>query len=257
MTESVNKTYKFDRSLWNTYLNPRYMTKNPEGKKQYAKLASGEDTLYEKEQSEFAKSYRIAINGEFYSTDDVLEQEWLEKHPKFGTKITVYNPAKVHEDHMKVIKGTSQTIQALLALEESELRGLGYRIYGRSALSQDSNELKAMLIASANEDYEAIDKILNEKIENDFALIGVAMAKEIIYEARGGNEVKFKDTDEVIVTVRANERPIDALASFLQTGQGKEIKKIIFQKLSPVVVDEIVENQAEETKKAGRPAKAQ
>ena len=252
MTDTTSKTYRIDRSLWSTYLNPRYMTKNAEGKKQYARLAKGEDSIFEKEQSEFAKPDRIVINSEFYSTDDALEIEWLENHPDFGKKIFEYDPAAEHKAKMKVISGTTETMMAILALDETQARGIGYRKYGRSALKQDINELKGMLVASANENFAEINGLLNEKTENDFALIGVAMAKDIIYEGRGGNDVRFKDTDEVIVSVRANERPIDAVASFLQTGAGKEIKKIIFQKLSPVVVEEIIENETKGTR--GRPA---
>lgn len=243
MTDTQSKTYKFDSSLHWTYLNPRYLAKNEKGGRYYARLAKGEDTLVEKDQSEFAEPYRLFVDGELKTITDKTEQEWIENHPDFKKRITSYDPAKIHKQNIDAMVGTSKTMQRVFELQEYELRGVGYRKFGRNALEQDINELKGMFVAFANEDYEALDKLLDEKTETDFALVGVAMARDIIYEAKGGNEVRFKDTDEVITPVRANERPIDAMASFLQTGAGKEIKKIIFQKLQPIVVDEIVEKK--------------
>lgn len=243
MTDTQSKTYKFDSSLHWTYLNPRYLAKNEKGGRYYARLAKGEDTLVEKDQSEFAEPYRLFVDGELKTITDPIEQMWIEGHPDFNKRIIEYNPTKIHKDNIDKMIGTSKTMQRVFNLGESELRGVGYRKFGTKALSQDINELKAMFVAFADEDYQALDSLLDEQTETDFALVGIAMAKDIIYEAKGGNEVRFVDTDEVITPVRANERPIDAMASFLQTGAGKEIKKIIFQKLQPIVVDEIVEKK--------------
>lgn len=243
MTDTQAKTYKFDSSLHWTYLNPRYLAKNEKGGRYYARLAKGEDTLVEKDQSEFAEPYRLFVDGELKTITDKTEQEWIENHPDFKKRITSYDPAQTHTDNLNLMIGTSNTMQRIFALGESEIRGVGYRKFGTKALSQNINELKGMFVALANEDYQALDALLDEETETDFALVGIAMAKDIIYEAKGGNEVRFVDTDEVITPVRANERPIDAMASFLQTGAGKEIKKIIFQKLQPIVVEEIVEKK--------------
>ena len=243
MTDTQAKTYKFDGSLHWTYLNPRYLAQSDKGGRYYARLARGEETLVEKDQSEFAEPYRLFVDGELKTITDPMEQMWIEGHPDFNKRIIEYNPAKIHKANIDTMVGTSKTMQRVFNLGESELRGVGYRKFGTKALSQDINELKGMFVAFANEDYQALDSLLDEETETDFALVGIAMAKDIIYEAKGGNEVRFKDTDEVITPVRANERPIDAMASFLQTGAGKEIKKVIFQKQQPIVVDEIVEKK--------------
>lgn len=238
---SETKTYKIDQSLWFTWLKPTYEAKTESGKKVIKRLAKGEESLVMKEQSEFAKPYRLYMDGEYFATGDVLEQEWIENHPDYGDKITHYDPAKIHKDNVKALTFAAEVMGKIFKLEETEKRGVGYRIYGSSALSNDTNELTGMLVASANEDPEKVNTILDEKNETDFALIGVAMAKEIIKEEEFGNKVVFSDTGELITSVRKDERPIDALVDLFKTNEGRELKKIIFQKLRPVVVDEVTE----------------
>lgn len=238
---SETKTYKIDQSLWFTWLKPTYEGKTESGKKVIKRLAKGEESLVMKEQSEFAKPYRLYMDGEYFATNDLLEQEWIENNPKYGTKITHYDPAKIHKDNVKALTFAAEVMGKIFKLEETEKRGVGYRIYGSSALSNDTNELTGMLVASANEDPEKVNTILDEKNETDFALIGVAMAKEIIKEEEFGNKVVFSDTGELITSVRKDERPIDALVDLFKTNEGRELKKIIFQKLRPVVVDEITD----------------
>lgn len=238
---SETKTYKIDQSLWFTWLKPTYEGKTESGKKVIKRLAKGEESLVMKEQSEFAKPYRLYMDGEYFATGDVLEQEWIENHPDYGNKITHYNPAEIHENNVKQIEFAYKVVGRVIELDETEKRGVGYRLYGSSAISEDKNKLSGMLISSANEDPEAMDKILDEKTETDFALIGVAMAKEVIKEEEFGAKVVFSDTGELITSVRKEERPIDALADLFKTNEGRELKKIIFQKLRPVVVDEITD----------------
>lgn len=256
MTDTTSKTYKFSRELFFTYLSPRHLA-NKDGKRFYARLAKGEDSIVEKEQSEFAKPYRIYVDGEYKTITDKLEQEFLESSPSFGRDIMEYNPAAESQKRWEEIDYTTDVIVKVKTLDATEARGLGYRLFGRSALSENLTTLKAMLVSEVNEDAKKVDEILEEKSETDFALIGLAMAKDVISEAEFGTKVVFTDTNEVITNVRKGERPIDALADLFASKEGRELKAVIYQKLQPKVVDEITEKVDElpESKPAakGRP----
>lgn len=239
MENTVSKTYKFDHSLINTHLNPRYPV-HKGAESYWIRLVEGE-SLKEKEQSEFAKPYRLFISHEFMTIDNYNEQQYLEGRKDYGTRIQEYDKASEYKKDREQFNSLVDIWIKVRQLEETERRGLGYRLFGKPALSMSSAELENNIQAFVNTNAELVNKYLEEKQDTDYAVIGLAMSMEVITEAKAGSEVWFAETSEVITTVRSGQKPIDAVAEIFKTNEGKELKRRIYQMLQPEIVEEVVE----------------
>ncbi|MGK6342853.1 hypothetical protein ACMGDK_11475 [Chryseobacterium sp. DT-3] len=236
-SEQQNTILRFDKQLVKTHINPKHIV-TVDNKRVVYRLAKGEP-LAEKEQSEHAEPYRLYISSQEMIFDDNNEVEFLKSKPYFGSLITEYDPSAEHKKNNEIFNLTVDTFVKVRALEESEMRGIGYRLFGIDALKIDLKDLENRIQTKVNEDPEKVSKMLDEKNDTEYALIGLAMAKDIIHESDAGNTVRFTDTEELITSVAQHQNPIDSVAELFKSSEGREIKKRIYQKLQPSVVDDI------------------
>lgn len=249
--ENIAKTYKFDRGLINTHLASRHPVHK--GKDSYwVRLVEGE-SLKEKEQSEFAKPYRFFVDGEFMTVENYNEQEFLESRKDFGVRIVEFDKQAEYKKDRDSFNALVDLWVNIRQLEETDKRGLGYRLFGKSALSMDVNELQLDINSYANSNPEKVAEMLSEANDTDYAIIGLAMAMEVIEEAEAGSKVRFVETGELVTSVARGQVPIDAVAELFKTNEGRELKRRIYQLLQPQVADEVVEKAA--SKRATNTAK--
>lgn len=241
----AKKVYQFDRSMLNMILKADHEVKIGD-KKETWRLIEGDSELNIKKQSEKANPKRIRINTELVVFDDETEQKWIESRSDFGTKIRIYDKAKENEKTLKGVMSNMETVLRVSNLGKEEMIGLGYQVFGQSALNMIKEDggydgLKLKLLAKANMESDKLDELMDKEKNSSSTWWALAFAKGYIKEDQSGTEVAWGDDfgGSKIISVTVGVRPIDALTEYATTVEGASVKQLIGQKMVEKVVDKV------------------
>lgn len=239
----ANKIYQFDKSMLNMVLKADHEAVE-KGEKVTYRLVKGDSELNIKKQRDNAEPQRIRIDNELMNISDATTQRWLESKPYFGTKVKIYNKAKENEKALESVMANMNTVMKVSELNNEDLLGLGYQVFGQSALDMvkedgQYNGLKIKLLAKANMDSEYMEKLMDKEKNSSSTWWALAFAKGYIKEDESGTIVRWGDDfgGSKILNVTVGVRPIDALTDYATTEEGSAVKQLIGQKMVDTVVD--------------------
>lgn len=252
------KIYQFDKSLLNTMLNAKHEGLDKDGKKITYRLVKGDSELNLKKQREKAEPLSFRVYNTIIPVDDSTTQEWLESKPYYGRLIKEYDPVAENQTKVQEVKDNLKTVMKVMELNNYDLLGLGYQLFGQNALDkvrkekQDFSGLKIDVAAKANEDAALIEKLLSKE-NSTYTLFGLAFAKGIIKEDESGTVISWgEEGGSKIMSVTPGVKPLTAIVEYSSTTEGATVKQLIGQRMTDKAVDQ---KTTEATKpKAGRPA---
>lgn len=258
------KIYQFDKSLLNTMISPKHETLDKDGKKVTYRLVKGDAELNLKKQRDNAEPVSFMVHNTIIPIKDTTTQEWLESKPWYGRLCKEYDPVSENQTKIKEVKDNLKTVMKVMELGNYELLGLGYQLFGQSALDkvkrekQDFSGLKIDIAAKANEDPALIEKLLSKE-NSTYTIFGLAMAKGIIREDESGTAIYWgEESGSKIMSVTPGVKPLDAIVEYSTTTEGATVKQLIGQRMTEEAVEKKVsegtEKQNSAKGKPGRPA---
>lgn len=257
----ANKIYQFDRSLVNMILKSEHEVKLENGSKEMWRLVKGDSELVKKKQSENSAPIRFKVTMEKMMITDPTIQRFIESKPNFGTKIKIYDQAEENKKALESVMANVNTVLKVSNLNNEELLGLGYQVFGQKALNMVKDEgsydgLKMQLLAKANNEADVIEKLLDKEKNSSSTWWALAFAKGIIKEDQSGTKVSWGDNHggAEIISVTVGMKPIDALTEYATTQEGATLKQMIGQKMvekanatnAKVITEKAVDDEVEE-----------
>ena len=73
--------------------------------------------------------------------------------------------------------------------------------------------------------------MIDDKKNADRLMTGLAFAKGVLVEAEAGNAINWGHNNAKILTVPRNITPLEAIVDFYGEQEGREIRKMVYQKL--------------------------
>lgn len=245
------KIYKFDKELLGLNMKPSYeVTKG--SKRLTHRLVMGDSELDIKKQSETATPIYYQVNTIKQIETDPVIQNWLEDHPLFGKKISVFDMVAEKEAKLETIYNELDVIDAVRALDDQGALSLGYVLFGKSVLSTDSRVLKHDLIKAAMADTENVAAKMDSKQNEAELFVGLALAADVIKESDSGTKIRWSHNDEEITSVTKGFSPVEEMVGYLKTSAGKivnsEIHQLVKSKFADQVVDAITAKTGDTSK---------
>lgn len=239
--------FRFHPDMVNMLLKTRFEGKNKEGKTTMLRLVEGDEELDEKKQSKEAKQKTFKVTGQEMFITDTATIEMLKARPDFGDLISIFDPVKDNKEQVEAIIAEHKIIGEVALLENVDTLNLGILVFGLESLARvkdgDYNGLKKDLIAYTAMNSEEVGKLLSDKAKSLAWFSAVAYAKDVVKSDVAGNSVMWASNDELIVNVTKGQKPIEALAEYLGTKEGLEVKQLIGSRLEAEAVD----NKAKQT----------
>lgn len=252
------KVYQFDKSLLNTMISPKHETVDKEGKKVTYRLVKGDAELNIKKQRDNAEPISFRVYNTIIPIKDKTTQEWLESKPWFGRLVKEYDPVSENQTKVQEVKDNLKTVMKVMELGNYELLGLGYQLFGQSALDkvkrekQDFSGLKIDIAAKANEDASMIEELLSKE-NATYTLFGLAFAKGIIKEDESGTAISWgEENGAKIMSVTPGVKPLKAIVEYSTTTEGATVKQLIGQRMTDEAVNKKAKEGTENTSK-GKP----
>lgn len=229
----------FDKSLVNMVLKPEHeVIVDDQGTMETWRLVKGDSTLNVKKQRPNAVINRFRVGTQKMVISDATTQKWLESKPYFGTKIKIYDQAQENKKALESVMANVNTVLKVSNLNNEELLGLGYQVFGQKALNMVKDEgsydgLKMQLLAKANNEADTIEKLLDKEKSSSSTWWALAFAKGIIKEDQSGTKVSWGDKHggAEIISVTVGMKPIDAITEYATTQEGATVKQMIGQKM--------------------------
>lgn len=250
--KNKNVIYMFDRTLVNMVLKPEHEVNLEDGAKETWRLVKGDSELNIKKQRPTAVINRFRVATEKMVISDATIQKWLESKPYFGTKIKIYDQAEENKKALESVMANVNTVLKVSNLNNEELLGLGYQVFGQTALNMVKEEgsydgLKMQLLAKANNEAETIEDLLDKEKNSSSTWWALAFAKGYIKEDQSGTEIAWgeKYGGAKIISVTVGVKPIDALTNYATTEEGQTLKQLIGQKMVETVVSKDAKNLSE------------
>lgn len=238
MAKTKNVIYIFDRSLINMVLKPEHEVTLEDGSVETWRLVKGDSTLNIKKQRPNAVINRFRVATEKMVISDLTTQKWLESKPYFGSKIKIYDQAEENKKQLESVMANVNTVLKVSNLNNEELLGLGYQVFGQKALNMVKDEgsydgLKMQLLAKANNEADVIEKLLDKEKNSSSTWWALAFAKGIIKEDQSGTKISWGDNHggAEIISVTVGMKPIDAITEYATTQEGATVKQMIGQKM--------------------------
>lgn len=239
MAKAKTVIYLFDKSLVNMVLKPEHeVIVDDEGTMETWRLVKGDSTLNIKKQRPNAVVNRFRVGTQKMVISDATTQKWLESKPYFGTKIKIYDQAQENKKQLESVMANVNTVLKVSKLNNEELLGLGYQVFGQKALNMVKDEqsydgLTMQLLAKANNEADVIENLLDKENKSSSTWWALAFAKGIIKEDQSGTKVSWGDNHggAEIISVTVGMKPIDALTEYATTQEGATLKQMIGQKM--------------------------
>lgn len=251
--------YMFDRTLVNMVLKPEHEVELENGTKETWRLVKGDSELNIKKQRANAVINRFRVATSKMVISDATTQKWLESKPYFGTKIKIYDQAEENKKALESVMANVNTVLKVSNLNNEELLGLGYQVFGQKALDMVKEEgtydgLKMQLLAKANTEAESMEELLDKEKNSSSTWWALAFAKGYIKEDQSGTEITWGDKHggAKIINVTVGVKPIDALTNYAATEEGASVKQLIGQKMVEKIFDKGVIPESTSTGR-GRP----
>lgn len=234
------KIYKFDKELLGMNMKPHYeVTKG--SKRLTHRLVMGDSELNIKNQSETATPIYYKVNTVKQIETDSVVQEWLEDHPLFGTKISVFDLVAEKDAKLQIIEAELDIIDEVRSLDDQESLSLGYVLFGKSVLTTNPRVLKHDLIKAAMADTANVAGKMDSKQNESELFVGLALAADVITESDSGTKIRWSHNNEVITSVTKGFSPIEEMVRYLKTTEGKIVNSEIHQLVKSKFADQVVE----------------
>lgn len=265
---------RFAHVICNTIFPSRMEVITEDGEAKIIKLIEGSTIVDESKQpkdaklKEFKTGFANILVGDeaFYQTEitDKAILNYLKATPYWGKYIFEYDPIKESKSKSAQFVSQAELIMNIAKMKHEDLLALGYALKGNTALeyakSKDYEGLRLAVAAEAQENPDNVSELTDDPKNADKLMTGLAFAKGILIETEAGNSVSWGHNTSKIISVPKDVSPLDAVVDFYGEADGREVKKLVFQKLGTKAAQNTVAKAEAESKakaKAGDDAAAE
>ena len=236
---------RFAHEVTNTIFPSRMEVITEEGEAKIIRLIEGSTKINESEQPKDAKlkEFRtgfanVKVGDDAFYQVEVTDKSiinYLKATPLWGKYIHEYNPLDESKVKSDAFKYQAQLLLNIATMKEEDLLSLGYARLGNKALeyakAKDYEGLRLTVAADAQENPEDVAEMIDDKKNADRLMTGLAFAKGVLVEAEAGNAINWGHNNAKILTVPRNITPLEAIVDFYGEQEGREIRKMVYQKL--------------------------
>lgn len=236
---------RFAHVICNTIFPSRMEVITEDGEAKIIRLIEGSTVIDEAKQpkdaklKEFKTGFANTMVGDeaFYQTEitDKGILNYLKATPFWDKYIFEYDPLKESKEKSAQFVNQAELIMNIAKMKQEDLLALGYALKGNSALeyakAKDYEGLRLSIAADAQEDPEKVENLTGNPKNADKLMTGLAFVKGILIETEAGNSVSWGHNTSKILSVPRDVTPLDAVVDFYGEADGREVKKLVFQKL--------------------------
>lgn len=236
---------RFNQELCNTVFPSEMEVTDNEGNVSSIRLIHGTTEVEVSKQpenfrlKEFKTGFANVVDEEqaYYQTEitDKAILNFLQATPYWGKYIKEYDPLEVNKAKSESLNKQVTLMMEITQMSDDDLLALGYSLIGKNALefakNKDIEGLRLEVARKTQEEPDTVDALKNDKNNADRLMLGLAFAKGVLVETEAGNSVSWGHNDVPLIKVPKGLMPIDAVLEHFDTPEGKEDKKIIFEKL--------------------------
>lgn len=237
---------RFKHPFTNGIIPSTYIGENEKGEITKYRLVEGSEEIVESKQDKNSRprEFKIGIantlvEGVAYYEVDITDNsviKFLKQSPYWNVHVFEYDPIAESKEKAETMEKDVTLLSDIFKLSNEDLMAVGYDLLRNEALElgrdKNFNGLKVRVAEKAAENPDKVLACLKDKDKNERFIIGLAFARNIIQETEAGNSVSFTDNESKILSVPANTDPIDAMLAFYKEAEGKEVRKIIHQKMT-------------------------
>ena len=255
------KSYLIDDSLLRMYMSPKHEVTKGDGTKVTYRLIKGDSELEVKKQPEKVETKSIYLGQKIFTTDDVIEQKFIESKPYYGKKIKLHDPLANSRKELEDQTNSINLLGEVATMEDDKIRQVGYVLFGREALTylKDKNfaGLKGKVLKEAALNPEAVSAVINDKDNADALFAAYLVASGVFEVSVDEREVVWGDNQSRVYSVPNGVSALEGLVEYFKTTEGREVKKEASMRIEKKATSNAAKKVAEDDdapKKPGRPA---